>query len=382
MKRFARQIPNLPVRRGNVLVLSAMVFSMLLAFTAFVVDIGFIVLSRSELSSTADGAALAATLEMGDGFGTLTPTQVATNAKAAAVATAAANQAGGLSSVYCSATRDVKLGKYTWNATTAKWDTTWNATPYNVAEVTLHRDQVGSTQGDKQLDLFIAPSFGQSKKGVVVSGKAALLPATGLKKITGVNLDVLPITLDLPTWTALVAGTGTDSYSYSESTGTVTSGSDGVKEVDLYPLSKSLTTAGNRGTVDFGGTSNSTADIARQIVYGLNDADMAALNGQINWVNNMQVNGDTGISAGIKNELVSIIGKPRMIPIFTSVSGPGNTAWYTISKFVGIRVLSVQLTGKVKRVIVQPASYVNAAGVQGTTTIELGTVFTPAAIVK
>ncbi len=293
MKRFARQIPNLPVRRGNVLVLSAMVFSMLLAFTAFVVDIGFIVLSRSELSSTADGAALAATLEMGDGFGTLTPTQVATNAKAAAVATAAANQAGGLSSVYCSATRDVKLGKYTWNATTAKWDTTWNATPYNVAEVTLHRDQVGSTQGDKQLDLFIAPSFGQSKKGVVVSGKAALLPATGLKKITGVNLDVLPITLDLPTWTALVAGTGTDSYSYSESTGTVTSGSDGVKEVDLYPLSKSLTTAGNRGTVDFGGTSNSTADIARQIVYGLNDADMAALNGQINWVNNMQVNGDT-----------------------------------------------------------------------------------------
>ena len=34
---------------------------------------------------------------------------------------------------------------------------------------------------------------------------------------------------------------------------------------------------GNRGTVDFGETNNSTADISRQILYGLNDDDWAAL---------------------------------------------------------------------------------------------------------
>ncbi len=383
MKRLARPLPNRPARRGNVLVLSAMVFSMLLAFTAFVVDIGYIVTARSELAATADGAALAATIEMGDGFGTLTNTQIATNAKAAAVAVSAANRGAGLSSVYCNSTRDVKLGSYTWNAGTSSWVTTWNATPYNVAEVTLHRDQVGSTLGDKQLDLFIAPSFGKNKAGVALTGKAALLPASGFKKITGVNLDILPITLDLPTWTALEGGTGDDEYSYNSSTGAVTEGADGIKEVDLYPLADGNTTSGNRGTVDIGSSNNSTADISRQILYGINDDDMSYFGGQFNWSSgSITLNGDTGLSAGIKDELESIKGKPRMIPLFTSVAGPGNNANYVIPKFVGIRILYVQLTGNQKKVVVQPASMVSSAGIPGTTTIGLGTIFSPAAIVK
>jgi Flp pilus assembly protein TadG len=383
MKRLTRQTPAQTARRGNVLVLSAMVFSMLLAFTAFVVDVGYIVLSRSELAATADAAALAATIEMADGFSSLTQTQVATNAKNAAVATAGANGAAGLNSVYCNPTRDVKLGKYSWDAATSTWVTTWNATPYNVAEVTLHRDQVGSTLGDQQLDLFIAPSFGKDKAGVCLTGKAALLPATGLKKITGVNLDILPITLDLPTWTALEGGTGTDLYSYNSSTGAITSGADGVKEVNLYPLPSGTTTAGNRGTVDIGSSNNSTADISRQILYGINDDDMSYFGGQFNWSSgSITLNGDTGLSAGIKDELITIKGQPRMIPIFTSVSGPGNNANYIITKFVGIRILHVQLTGNQKKVIVQPASFVSAAGVPGTSEVGLGTVFSPAAIVK
>ncbi len=383
MKRTAHQIPARAARRGNVIVLSAMVFSMLLIFTAFVVDIGYIVLARSELSSTADAAALGATIEMADGFGTLTQAQVATNAKSAAVAVSAANHAGGLNSVYCNSTRDVRLGKYTWNTTTLKWDTTWDVGPYNVAQVTLHRDQVGSTLGDQELDLFVAPAFGQDRAGVATVGKAALLPATGLKKITGVNLDILPITLDLPTWTNLLNGAGTDAYSYNPTSGAVTAGADGVKEVDLYPLASGKTTAGNRGTVDIGSSNNSTADLSRQILYGINDADMAYFGGQFNWSSGtITLNGDTGLSAGIKNELTTIKGKPRMIPIFTSVSGPGNNANYVITKFVGIRILHVQLTGNQKKVVVQPASFVSASGIAGTTTIGLGTVFTPASIVK
>ena len=383
MQRFTRPIPHHAVRRGNILVLTAMVFSMLLAFMAFVIDVGYIVTSRSELAAAADGGALAATFEMGDGFGTLTNTQIATKAKDAAVAVAAANAGAGQTSLYCSSTRDIKLGSYTWNAANSTWVTTWNATPYNVAEVTLRRDQTGSTLGDKPLDLFIAPSFGKDTTKVAMVGKAALLPSTGLKKITGINLDILPITLDLPTWTALEGGAGTDLYSYNASTGAVTTGADGVKEVDLYPLSSGTTTAGNRGTVDIGSANNSTADISRQIRYGVNDADMAYFGGQFNWSSgSITLNGDTGLSAGIKDDLTSIIGKPRMIPIFTSVAGPGNNANYVIPKFVGIRILYVQLTGNQKKVVVQPASMVSAAGIPGTTTIGLGTIFTPAAIVK
>jgi hypothetical protein len=77
----------------------------------------------------------------------------------------------------------------------------------------------------------------------------------------------------------------------------------------------------------------------------------------------LDLNGDTGISAGVKDELASIKGKPRIIPIFASVTGPGNNANYTIVAFAGIRIMEVVLTGKQssKRVIIQPAQ-VNAKG--------------------
>ena len=40
----------------------------------------------------------------------------------------------------------------------------------------------------------------------------------------------------------------------------------------------------------------------------------------------LYLNGDTGISAGVKDELASIKGQPRIIPIFSTVSGNGNNA--------------------------------------------------------
>ena len=70
----------------------------------------------------------------------------------------------------------------------------------------------------------------------------------------------------------------------------------------------------------------------------------------------------------MKEELESIKGKPRIIPIFRSVSGNGNNAEYTIVKFVGVRVMYVKLTGSMssKRVIIQPASIVTRGVIPST----------------
>jgi hypothetical protein len=78
------------------------------------------------------------------------------------------------------------------------------------------------------------------------------------------------------------------------------------------------------------------------------------------------LNGDSGVSASIQNEMRDIIGQPRMIPIYSSVTNPGNTATYTICQFVGVRVMNVKLTGalKLKSIIVQPA-YVGVKGATG-----------------
>ncbi len=71
----------------------------------------------------------------------------------------------------------------------------------------------------------------------------------------------------------------------------------------------------------------------------------------------MTLNGDTGISAGVKDELTSIIGQVRIIPVFSTVSMNGNNAMYKIKKWVGVRIMAVRLTGpmKSKHVMVQPA---------------------------
>ena len=73
------------------------------------------------------------------------------------------------------------------------------------------------------------------------------------------------------------------------------------------------------------------------------------------------------LALGVADELAAIIGQPRIIPIFESVSGPGNNAMYTIVQFVGVRVMAVKLTGAIsqKHVTIQPANIVTKGGIHG-----------------
>jgi hypothetical protein len=127
--------------------------------------------------------------------------------------------------------------------------------------------------------------------------------------------------------------------------------------VNLFP--QDTGSPGNRGTVDIGSNNNSTRDIARQILEGVTAEDLAHHGGSLEFDSNGELflNGDTGISAGVKDELASIKGQPKVIPVFSGVSGNGNNAQYTIVEFAGICILDVKLTGSAhsKRVIIQPA---------------------------
>jgi hypothetical protein len=54
--------------------------------------------------------------------------------------------------------------------------------------------------------------------------------------------------------------------------------------------------------------------------------------------------------------------------VFSSVSGPGNNAKYTIVGFAGVRIMEVVLTGSMssKRVLIQPASVEMLGGIPAT----------------
>ncbi|MEZ6058154.1 MAG: pilus assembly protein TadG-related protein [Planctomycetaceae bacterium] len=384
-------------RSGSVFVLSAMLLVLVFAFAAFSIDLGYLTLARTELQNSADAAVMAATIELGEGLGgapALTAQGVETAAKQAAVATAAANSAGGVNAVYVDGARDVRLGKYQWDSNTNSWEKQWGVAPYNLVEVTLRRDQVASTNGDGPLGLFFAPLIGNKDANLVVTSTSAVLPGTGIRIEQGSsrNADILPIALDQQSWDALIAGAGTDTVRYDATTGAVTSGSDGVKEVNVYPTGSPNLPPGNRGTVDIqavganGKANNSTADLGNQIRYGVTPEDFhGAFGNELDFSNGPVIlNGDTGMSNGIEDDLISIIGQTRLLPIFSQVSGNGNNANYTIVKMVGVRVMAVNLRGKPQNryVKVQPATFISDIVVPGNVTVTTDSYFAPAGLIR
>jgi Flp pilus assembly protein TadG len=384
-------------RRGAIIVIIVAVLVMVFAFTAFTVDVGYITLTRGQLQNAADAAAKAAATELPAAIGlgpTLTSDEVVVVARQAAVDVAAANKAGDRNSIYSEGDRDVRLGRVTWDSASSSWNKAWGVTPYNMAEVTLRRNQSvtpdgqQNTAGDKPLPLFFAPVIGHEDANLSVTATAALIPGVGfrIRPGSGLTVGILPITLDEGSWDNLLAGSGPDNYSYDPNTGNITNGSDGILEVNLYPTGSNLLPPGNRGTVDLGSPNNSTADISRQILYGLNEFDLSFFpNGEIRTDQGpLYINGDTGLSAGIKDELEAIKGEPRLIPIFTEVSGPGNNAIYTVVKFVGIRILYVKLTGSPsqKAVVVQPAPYLAPTVIPGDITEETDAYFSPVSLIE
>jgi Flp pilus assembly protein TadG len=353
-------------RRGNIIVLSAFLLVVMIAFVALAVDVGYLYVVRGELQRSADAAALAAGWELIDPAGPEDGTSaelLAASARAKAAEYAAYNPMGNQAPAL--AGDDVEVG-YIQDPTdpTSPFIATPAGSMPNAVRVRVQR----TSAQNGRAPLFFAHLLGFDSAAVEGQATAALIYTVGGFEVPsdGSNLGILPFALDNDTWDDMLAGGGSDSYMFSSDT--VTTGADGIREVNLFP--QGVGSPGNRGTVDIGSANNSTANLCQQILAGVSPADMQALfdsghtlvpddNGLI------FLNGDTGISAGTKDELASIIGEPRMIPLFSSVTGPGNNAEYTIVGWAGVRVMDVNLTGSAssKKVIVQPCNYVTKGGV-------------------
>jgi hypothetical protein len=138
--------------------------------------------------------------------------------------------------------------------------------------------------------------------------------------------------------------------------------------------------------VDIGSPNNSTSVISNQILYGLTESDLAYHGGSLELGDDgiLMLNGDTGLSAELKTPLTSIIGKPRAIPIFSSVAGNGENAMFTVVGFVGVRIMDVKLTGSMalKKVIIQPAYVLDDSVIVGESSGQSSFVFKPVQLVR
>lgn len=373
-------------RRGAILVLSVFVLAIVMGFAAFTVDFGMITITQGQLQNAADSAAHAATLELSRSFGagaTVSNSTAESTGRASAVDMIAAFRSGDVASTQAHATRDVRMGHRQWNSQSQSWTETWGVPPYNMVEVTVRRNETSNAP----LPLTFARVLGVNHQNLEARAVASVAPAVGFRmnSDSSVALDILPIAVDSETWNQLLAAIGSigsngssttfrDQYGWNEQSNQLSSSGDGVLELNIYPDLNTALPPGNRGTVDIGSPNNSTNDLKRQIVNGLNEYDLSFFpNGELlcSPEDPLLLNGDPGISAGIEASLKSIIGKKRAIPIFTTVSGPGNNATYTVIKFVGIRIMAVKLTGGPgnRYVTIQPADFSSPHIIRGNTVI-------------
>jgi Flp pilus assembly protein TadG len=375
-------------RRGNTLVLCAVMMVMLFAMVAFAVDLGYVMTARSQLQTSADAAALAACWELIDENCHDPCWDGPDNARSTAGQFAGLNEVTGDAPALANDSNtsgDVLVG-YLSDPHNPNATMVYN-TPgdYNAVQVRVrrHGDQNG------EVGLHFARLLGINSMRLEAQATAALLKNIGGFRLASGSedtLDILPYALDLDTWEAFKNDDSgfSDSWTYNPATKTVSSGGDGVREINLFPQGTGC--PGNRGTVDIGSSSNSTSDIARQIVHGVNASDLSYHGGKLELDDNgeLSLNGDTGISAGVKDELASIKGKPRIIPIFSEVEGPGNNADYTIVAFVGVRIVDVKLTGSMssKRVLIQPAKVITRGAIAASESGTSDYIYTPVHLVR
>ena len=371
-------------RKGNVLVLTAFMMVCMFALLAFAVDLGYLNVARTQLQRSADAAAMAAAWELIDEDvlrGDSCPYYTELGARSRATEYAALNTV--TTHAPALAQQDVQVG-YLANPfdPLSQLDL---ASPYvsNAVQVRVRRtaDQNG------EVPMFFARALGMDGSSMEAGATAAMLSNFGGfgPPSDGKNLFILPFALDEDTWRKLVDDhVGTDHWTWNEELGEVQSGPDDILEVNLFP--QGSLSPGNRGTVDIGSSNNSTADVARQILEGVSADDLSFHGDKLELDENGELflNGDTGISAGVKDELAEIKGQPRTILIFRDVSGPGNNATYTIVGFAGIQIVDVKLTGKMssKRVIIQPAFVLAKGGIPATGNQVSDFVYSPVWLVR
>ncbi|MEO2015770.1 MAG: pilus assembly protein TadG-related protein [Fuerstiella sp.] len=396
--RRSRLRPDDEARRGAIMILAAAMLIVVIGFAAFTVDFGMVTLTKGQMQSAADAAAHAATLEISRAFGPggeLTAQAAEDIARDRAVEMVARFRTGDVTSSQADTVRDVRVGRRSWNSASQQWVEEWGVAPYNMVEVTVRRTAADTTA----LPMTFAQVLGRDSFELTATSVAALAPGVGFSLESDgpsptATIDILPIALDLGSWTDLLdqCYNGTnhgydDDYSWTSANGLENNRSDSIPEINMYPDLNSSDAPGNRGMVDLGAAGNSTADIKRQIVDGLNAYDLSFLpNNEITFDENgaLYLNGDTGISAGVEDALESIIGQVRAIPIFIEVTGQGNNATFTVVKFVGVRIMDVRLSGgpSIRHLTVQPAPFTCSNVIRGEVEVNVDSLLSQPVVIR
>lgn len=288
-------------RRGAIVVLSALLMAALVGMVAYAIDHGYLLKLQTDLQKAADAAALAGVQDLirqADG------TQDVAAAKQTVI-NYVRNNLG--EEGFQVALDDIQIGRYDPGSIYSGLQLLNDGT-FDTVRVTLRRDGALNPQAP----LFFARVFGHDEVALFATGTAVLQKAQGMEP----GAEILPFATPQELWNSLQPGDLWSAYG----DGKIRDG-DGVE------------VPGNWGTVDVGYTGNSSSDLNDQILDGLRQGDLDALesdgrishNEYLDSAEPAWMQGDTGLSSGLKQSVQLVHGSKKLIPIYDQLANPNGS---------------------------------------------------------
>ncbi len=283
-------------RRGAMAVFLCIMLVPLLAAVALALDFGYVMYIQANMQRVADQAALA-------GVRDLVPNPDGSQDLDDVKTTVQNYVLMNTDDRFQISTEDIEIGRYDPTTIYQSVDLLQTGI-FDTVRVHFRRDDTTN----QSVSLFLARMFGHDIANVSVTAAAVLQKAQLLPE----GSDILPIAIPIDTWNVTQQNVPWTIYG------------DG-QIFDEYGNQLN----GNWGTVDIGSASNSNADIKDQILNGLRQSDLDMLY-QYNLISTtdhidsqapMWVNGDTGLSAGMKSSVQEVHGHTKLIPIYDVTSG-------------------------------------------------------------
>ena len=373
-KRFTRKRSR---RRGVVAVMVMVILMGLLGFAALTVDVGAMYNVRADLQRTADAAALAGAsafttddmmrVRMGTGGSDVL-------AAVTSLATSLVHQYAGLNLSFGASSsnvlsEDIVTGWLLLNNNTSEVIHT-NPQPrdFNAVGVTTRRSQ--GVNGAHTLTFASLLGFSSTELGAwavaVFDDRVAGLT------VTDDATDLMPFSMSRAAFEQDL-GAGGDQYSYDDATSLVSSTSDGIREIRIYPYPLSGSGysegGGNFGMLNIG-TGNQGVEAERdQIEHGTpaSDFELEIGTSQLDFsiggsANSYDITGSPGFEATLKDTLSTRIGDVVGVFLHDGVVLSGSNSTYSISDIRYVRIMAVRLTGapSLRGVFVQPVSFVGS----------------------
>jgi hypothetical protein len=286
-------------RQGSIAVLLCLLLLPLLALLALFVDYGFLLYIRTDLQRAADQATLAAVRD-------LVPNDFGHQDLPKVRQTLRDYLEMNFDEDFVLLDSDIEIGRYDPDTIYSSVDLLPSGV-FDTVRITIRRDDLAN----KSVSLFFARVFDKDNSDVTVQSTAILQRGRYLEPGTA----ILPMAIHESTWNNLAQGEIASIY-----------GDGRIEDEFGDPI------PGNWGTVDLGPQSNSTTELSIQIREGLSQNDLDSLNQQgaipstafiDSQQNPLVLNGDTGLSSGLKHAIEDAHGTRKLVPVYESSTAKG-----------------------------------------------------------